>query len=808
MTKRLLPAPGASWRGLRWAALALLLVEATWLVVLFVPALPQRLKESGSLEVLFADQTPAFVFLSADDKFRVPATTDAVSGHYVDALVRFEDKRFRWHPGIDPLAIARALVLNARQGEVVSGASTLTLQLVRVLEPRPRTVRSKLLEVLRALQIEARLSKQEILEAYLTFAPYGRNVEGVVAASWSYFGHGPEALSPAEIATLLAVPQSPSRRYPSVRNTQRLREARQRIGSWLEREGVFASNEASFADTAAVPARLRTLPRSAAHAAFWLRDQSSSGERSTISTTLNRGLQETAEDILASARDPLRQVGIHNASVVLVDHQNRAVQALVGNFDFWDREHGGQLAGFNVARSTGSALKPLIYALGIDRGVALPDHLVVDAPVYYGDYSPDNYDGSFVGLIRLEEALSLSLNIPFVRLLSQVGMAPFLEALSSAGVRSLVDREGHYGLSAAIGALEMTPLEMARLYVSLANDGRDAPLHIVRDPSGGTMPEQELYGPAAAFLTRKALSKRDRPDFPDRYGATTHTGFPIHWKTGTSYGHRDAWAVGSGPNYTAVVWLGNLDATSAFDLVGAQAAGPILFDVLEAAEGRTPTAQSRQEWPQELNTVEVCAWSGHLPNTFCPLKKQALAPRTSVATRRCPLHTRRDIDRATGHAVLPGCRTGRQVEQRVFRVWPDAVRRLYEQRGARLPELPPVAPECRSRPARLAASRLRLLSPSPDAAVVLIPGISASEQELPLRLAGGSGEVTWFMDGRLLTRADAGQEVWWRPVLGHHEVYAVTQSGGEVRREFDVLSGRSSSRGPSRSVTRSSVRAP
>ena len=517
-----------------------------WLLAWLVP-LPPRLSLPPSRVVSFDDGSPAYVFLSPDEKFRMAVTAEdlaskevVVDPDYLEALLRFEDKRFFVHPGVDPVAVARSMVVNVRMGRVASGASTLTMQLARLLEPRRRKLRAKVVESLRALQLEVRLSKQEVLAAYLSFLPFGRNVEGLPAASWAYFGHGPQDLTAEEIAVLLAVPQRPTRRFPETSNLPYLEEARNEIATWLVEEGALREPGLDGAQTlervkkAPLPPKIRPLPRQAPHAAFWLVHGAQGSGDHRLRTTLDRGVQRTAERLLKRSQRELASQGIWNGSVVVVDHQRAEVKALVGNFDFWDAEHGGQIAGFDRPRSPGSALKPFIYALAVDGGYALPAHLVPDIPLHYSDYSPNNYDGRFSGLVALEDALSLSLNIPFVRLLARVGVEPFLGILRTSGVRSLVDRPGYYGLSAAIGALEISPLELAGLYATLARDGhhRDLSWLVEEQPTGPrTSSGAPLFSSGAAFLTRRALARRDRPDFPDRRRLS---GVPaqVHWKTG------------------------------------------------------------------------------------------------------------------------------------------------------------------------------------------------------------------------------------------------------------------------------------
>ena len=747
--------------------------------------LPARLSTPPSTVVLFADGSPAHVFLAPDGRLRMRARLDEVDPDYLRALLRFEDKRFRRHPGVDPLALARAAWLNLRHGRPVSGGSTLTMQLVRMLEPRPRTLPSKAIEALRAMQLELRLSKDEVLEAYLAFAPYGRNLEGIEAACWAYFGHGAGDLAPEEIATLLAVPQRPGARHPSRENAPRLTAARAAVASRLRASGALAPQGGGPKAWPTVPDRLRPPPRHAPHAAYWLRARFPHRDR--IATTLERGPQLLAERRLARTGLEMVRLGVHNGAVVIAEHGTGEVRALVGNVDFWDGRHGGQIAGFDVARSPGSALKPLLYALALDRGLALPEHLVPDVPVAYGNYTPQNFDGRFAGLVGLEEALSLSLNVPFVHLLDRIGLEQFLGTLRGAGFTHLRPEAGFYGLSAAIGAVDVTPLEMAGLYAALAQDGRWRGLRLVREEEQEEAAREgrAILTPGAAWLTRRALARRDRPDFPERRrwsGVPAH----VHWKTGTSVGHRDAWAVGSGARYTAAVWLGNFDNTPAFDLVGADSAGPVLFDLLEGLEPARPPAASASA-PHGLKWLEVCAYSGHLPGAACPTRRRVLALRATVPMAECPFHVAVDVDLESGLALSPACRAGRRFETRSFVTWPASLRRWLGERHRWLPERPALAGGCEAPPE---PGPLRILSPPERQVLVLLPGVERGRQEVPLQAeAGGAGELAWFVDGEYLGSAPAEERVWWRPTPGTHRLVVVDVAGRTAERSLRVREG-------------------
>jgi penicillin-binding protein 1C len=774
------------WRAARAALVAITLVNAGLLVVItaaVIAPLPAR-PTDWSAAVEYRDGRPAYVSLSRDDKWRLPVALADVDPSFVAALVALEDKRFWSHDGVDPIAIVRAAATDVIHARRVSGGSTLTMQLARLLEPRSRTIRHKLFDMFRAIQLDLRLTKREILEEYLSRTPYGGNVEGVETAAWSYFGHGARHLTALEIATLLAVPQGPARYAPRPANALRLRARRDEILGKLIAAGVVAPADAvaAIADAAATqpPDRLRRMPREAAHAAVWL-IRRHRGD-SHIRSTLDPGAQALAEREIALRRGELWQKGIFGGAIVVVDHRSRDVVALVGNLDFLDAAHGGQLAMFGRPRSPGSTLKPLLYALAIDRGLALPDYLVADVPTQYGTYRPRNFDGDWSGLVTLHDALTRSLNLPFVDLLDRIGVEAFVAELGRMGVASSRSAPGTYGLSMIIGGIELTPLELAAMYATLAEDGVYRPLRLLAgDPIGAPRP---LFGAGAAWLTRQALAQKDRPDFPRRRDVA---GVPaaIHWKTGTSFGFRDAWAIGSGPGYTAVVWTGNVDDRPSAELVGSEAAGPLLFDVLEGLGGRAAAPPVRP--PDDLTDVEVCAYSGHLAGDACPDRVRTRAPIHAVPTQPCPYHQAYEVDRATGHAVVPGCRKpDRAYDRKVFVVLPSAIRAWLTGRHRSVPEPPVFDDDCAS---QLAAAPPAILTPGEGQIVTLIPGVPADHQVVPLSASTHAAQLSWFVDGALVGTAPASERLYWTPIAGKHEIVVSDDGGRKARRTLVVERG-------------------
>jgi penicillin-binding protein 1C len=414
----------------------------------------------------------------------------------------------------------------------------------------------------------------------------------------------------------------------------------------------------------------------------------------------------------------------------------------------------------------------------------LPEFLVPDIPVQYKGYSPKNYDEKFSGLVRMEDALSQSLNIPFINLLQRLGIEKWIGVLGSMGVTSLNPNPGHYGLSSIVGGIELTPLELASLYLTLANDGEYRPLRLLADQDPSL--SNRIFSPGATYLTRRALSRRDRPDFPER---RRMSGLPpqIHWKTGTSYGHRDAWAAGSGPAITAVVWLGNFDNRGSKDLVGSETAGPLLFDVLEALADRSaPEPADRR--PSQLHPIKVCAYSGYPASPACPQSAMALALEQHVPTSRCPYHLRLDIDKKTGLALTPACRAGKEFSEETFLAWPASIRRYLSREQNRLPSPPALAPGCASFNANLAPS---IQHPMAGQTIVLLPGVPLERQEIILEAESqhAAGQLSWFVDGEFLGNAFSDDRLWWKPNAGRHEIVVVDQNGLTDKRTLEVLQG-------------------
>ncbi len=565
------------------------LVLAVGGIVALDRALPPPLHRGEAVSVVVADRAgrPLRAFPVEDGRWRLAADASRLDPAFIAALIAIEDRRFFSHHGVDPLAVFRAGFDFARTGRITSGASTITMQTARLLEPRPRHLGSKLIEALRAVQLEARLSKDEILELYLTLTPYGGNLEGVRSASLAWFGHDPASLTPDEIALLIALPQAPESRRPDLR-PQNAVAARARILARMSAEGLISAERAAEAAAEPAPSR-NAFPAHAWHAAEHVRRRADGPE---IVSSLDARLQARAE---ALAEDLARRAGPHvQASVIVVEIESRAVRALAGSAGR-DRP-GGWLDLTDRPRSPGSTLKPLIYALAFEDGIATGTTRIDDLPSQFAGYRPENFDRMFRGQVTVAEALQHSLNVPAVRLLDAVGANRFEAALRFAGSnpRAPARADGEAGLALALGGMGVTAREIAALFAALGDEGRARPLAFTEDEAAanGRGPGHALVSAGAAGDVLDILRRSPAP--PGRMPARLTEAAPdIAYKTGTSYGFRDAWAAGVANGYVAVVWTGRPDGAPRPGVTGREAALPALYDVFDAIAATDPAFSRR-----------------------------------------------------------------------------------------------------------------------------------------------------------------------------------------------------------------------
>ena len=554
-----------------WGLAVLAAAAASMWVLDAAFPLPTAKGRDLSRVLLARDGTALRVTLSSDHKVRLSARIADVDQRFIRLLTAYEDRRFAWHPGVDPLALLRALKQWVTSGKAISGASTLTMQVARLLEPRRRTMRAKVLEMLRSLQLEAHLSKEEILQLYLTLAPYGGNLEGIKAASLAWFGKDPARLTDAEAALLVVLPQAPSRLRPD-RHPERARTDRDKVLRRAAAYGVFTEQEAVVAVSDDVPRRRRPLPFHAPH----LTDRLFAARAdSAVRTTLDASLQIRAEALAAAhAAEAGPKVGV---AVLVADHLDAmAVRAWVGSPDYLSRTRLGAVDMVRAIRSPGSTLKPFIYGLAFDQAMAHPNTRVLDAPRRFGTYAPGNFDGRYRGAVTVADALRLSLNVPAVAVMSRLGPHRFTQALAAAGVPLTLPPGERPGLAVTLGGAGLALDQLVTLYGALGADGRVRPLRL--DPEARAAEPAALLNADTARTVAAILEDAPLP----RGLAPAHLlarAPEFAAKTGTSFGFRDAWAVGVDGRYVVGVWIGRVDGTPRPGHLGRDDALPLLHGV-------------------------------------------------------------------------------------------------------------------------------------------------------------------------------------------------------------------------------------
>ena len=763
-----------------------------------------------SAVLLARDGTLLGARIAADGQWRFPEL-ERVPEKYRAALLTFEDKRFERHLGIDPLAVARAVRLNLEQRRVVSGASTITMQLARLSRAprsngeggdrfRNRGLGSKLVEAALALRIEAGYGKDEILALYASHAPFGGNVVGLEAASWRYFGREPAALSWAEVATLAVLPNQPALVTPG-RNRSRLQAKRDALLQRLHAGGHLDAMDLEAALAEPLVGAPLALPDDAPHLLETLRRRHPTQHR--FESTLDAGLQRNATAVVAAQARELARQGIHNAAALVVDHRSFEVLAYVGNAQWSVRNlHGYAVDIVQRPRSTGSILKPVLYAAMLDSGQLLPKMLVPDVPAQYAGYTPENFDRSYRGAVPADVALAQSLNVPAVRMLRDYGVDRFYDLLVGMGMSTLRQPPDHYGLTLILGGAEGTLWDMTRMHAGLAALAReaeaDAPhlqreLQVLRataappdamaDPRVAPARRQTL-SPGAAWLTLNALLEVPRPAEEGDWRSFASSR-QIAWKTGTSWGQRDAWAVGSSGRYTVSVWAGNASGDGRPGLTGAVAAAPILF----ALHDRLPLAPWIAAPTRAMKRVAVCRNDGYLANDHCEQQPQWI-PLASHFDRQSPYNVLVHLDAAGRSRVDSTCERVAAMRHENWFVLPPAQAFYFRRHDASYREMPDVRGDC---VAALAASSSRgvmeFLYPTAGTRVYIPLDLDGRRGRVVLEAVHRDSEanVHWHLDGAYLgtTRTWHQQSLDLQP--GAHVVTLIDAAGNRLTRQFEVL---------------------
>ncbi|MBT2747273.1 penicillin-binding protein 1C [Lysobacter sp. ISL-52] len=783
------------WRR-QWVALALSLiaVAAMWGVIRFWPR--PSLSEAIPLSTVVRDREGRLLrlTLASDQRYRLWVPLKDISPRLVEAVMLQEDAWFRWHPGFNPVSLLRGAWSTYGSGEARVGGSTLTMQLARLRwRLQTRDVRGKLVQIARAVQLELCYSKDDILEAYLNFAPYGGNIEGVGAASLIYYRKPTDRLTLPESLALAVLPQAPSRRGKLAVHEdgsdddayyigRGLQAARARLyARWRERHPEDAAEDALLN----LPLRLhsaRELPFRAPHLVDRvLAEQAWHPEAGPeLKTTLDTRLQRLLEERVRNHLQRERSRGLRNASAILIDTRDMGVRALVGSVDYFDASIQGQVNGSDAKRSPGSTLKPFIYALALDQGVLHPQTVLRDVPSAFGPYTPENFDGRFMGPVTATEALVRSRNIPAVYVASQLKQPGFYDFLRQAGVSRMASKD-HYGLALVLGGGEVTMNELARMYAMLGNDGR---LRALRWRESDPQEEgARLISAEAAFITRDMLRHNPRPDAGSQSASRP---LPVAWKTGTSWAFRDAWSAGIVGPYVLVVWMGNFDGASNPALVGVEAAAPLFFDIVDGLQAaRVDLADPVRQWPINLKRVEVCRASGDLPNAWCPQRGMTWFIPGKSPIRISTVHRAIALDKISGRPVC-GRFDPSTMRTEVFEFWPSDLAQVFVQAG--IPrKRPPSGHDCGGAQDWLGSAPSIT---SPYRATRYTMRLSHPDQvnlSLTATVDADVSKLYWFVGNTFIGSADPGKALAWTPDrTGQFRVSVVDDRGRSDEREIEV----------------------
>jgi penicillin-binding protein 1C len=559
--------------------------------------------------ILAQDESVLHAFLSSDDKWRMKTELHEIIPELKETIIRKEDQYFYYHPGVNPLAIFRAAFNNVIKRRKTSGASTITMQVARLLEPKRRHMGNKIVEVFRAFQLELYFTKDEILQMYLNLVPYGSNIEGVKSASLLYFDRLPAQLSLAQVVTLAIIPNRPTS-LSLGKNNDYIMQERNRWLHIFKEQNAFPDAEINSALMEPLNVKRLKSPSIAPH--FCYRMKKMYPDQEIIHSVLNKNTFQKTEKIAYNYIQRLKKYNIHNAAVIVLNNENKSVEAYLGSADFNDHEHGGQVDGVMAIRSPGSTLKPLVYAAGFDEGLITPKSIMTDVPTNFGGYMPENFDKKFIGKVSVSQALAYSLNIPAVKILEQIGIPAFTAKLKKAGFRQIEKDEPYLGLSVILGGCGVRLEELTRLFSCFSNEGKMISFRYLQEEKAADT--IRIVSAASAFMITDILTQIQRPDLPNHYESSYHVP-KVAWKTGTSYGRRDGWSIGYNKKYTVGVWIGNFSGEGVPELTGADIATPLLFQLFNSLD-----YNSSNNWftmPKNLNFRYVCPESGKIPEAFC-----------------------------------------------------------------------------------------------------------------------------------------------------------------------------------------------
>ncbi|PBQ32671.1 penicillin-binding protein 1C [Sphingobacteriaceae bacterium] len=723
--------------------------------------------------------------IAADGQWRF-SPGNSIPAKFESCLLEFEDRNFYKHCGISCRGIGRAMVQNIKYRRVVSGGSTLSMQLARIMLKNPkRTFPEKIVEMIVATRMEIRFTKKEILQYYCSNAPFGNNVVGLEAASWRYFGRDPRSLSWAENATLAVLPNAPGLIYPG-KNHKKLLEKRNRLLKRLLDVKKIDSTSYLLAVSEPLPHKPLPLPQTAPHILVKLIKQGFMGK--TITSTLDNSLQQKSSQLLQSHSERLIENKIYNGAVIITSVKTGKILAYVGNTRSADNEHGNDVDCVTASRSTGSILKPFLYAKCLEDGIITPCMLIPDIPTQYGSFSPKNFTKQYDGAVAANKALARSLNIPMVRLLNDYGLEKFHRDLKNYGLSTLHKPAKHYGLSLILGGAEARLDELSRAYTQMAQElsfGKSREILLVEHKKKSPTSKNSARvktNRACIYSTFQAMVDVNRPDEDGNWRAFA-SAQKIAWKTGTSFGFRDAWAIGITPDYVVAVWIGNADGEGRPGLTGIKAAAPLLFDLF----AQLPKSSSWFSEPVTgMSKILICSESGHRASDLCEKTELAKMPANCLNTTACLYHQLVHLTKNNFYRVDSECEAVYNMKHVSWFILPPLIERYYKFNHPNYQSLPDFKPECL---AKISERSMTLLYPRPNSSIYV-----------PIEIDGNAGrtifeathrntgtKIYWHLDDNFIGETKEIHQLALNPSFGKHKLMLLDENGISITAKFETL---------------------
>ena len=713
--------------------------------------------------------------IASDGQWRFPPR-NTTPEKIKECLITFEDKHFYHHWGVNPFAIGRAFYQNVKNKRIVSGGSTLTMQTIRLARNESRTFREKLIEMIWATRLEFRASKEEILSMYISHAPFGGNVVGLDAAAWRYFGHSADDLSWAESAMLAVLPNAPAMIHLS-KGRKTLLDKRNRLLKQLLEKKTIDSSTYELAISEPLPDEPHALPQIAPYlvSRFY---QERNGEYSR--STINKGIQTQVEDLAERWSNEFGRSDIRNLAILVIDIPSNQVVAYCGNVHFDRKQGGNQVDVIQAPRSTGSILKPFLYYAMLQEGSLLPDMLLLDVPVNINGFTPQNFSMQFEGAVPASEALARSLNIPAVTMLQRYGVPKFHSFLQQIGLKTINRSSSHYGLSLILGGAEATLWDVTNAYAMMGRSLLQLPQRScsLLLPTSRITESTDPFQPGAVWQTFDALKEVNRPEEIDWKSIPSMQ--TIAWKTGTSYGFRDAWAVGVTPRYAVGVWVGNATGEGKPGLVGAQTAGPVLFDIFNLL----PSSSWFTRPAGIFVEAEVCRKSGHLKGRFCDETDTLLVLPAGLRTEACPYHHLVTLSADESQRIYENCANTEPTLQKSWFTLPPVWEWYYKQHHPEYKPLPPFKAGC----GEDTFQPMQFIYPPMNARIKLPKQLDGSKGFLTVELAHNNPNATvfWHLDETYQAQTQDFHKISLQPAAGKHSLTAVDGEGNTISTTFFV----------------------